>query len=572
LVAAGLVTGIAIGLAVSTGCPGTDDDARSISRFEVPFRSSQVGGQVTFSPDGQTLVHRAVGSDGRPRLFRRVMDTFDSTPIDNTEDGTQPFFSPDGRWLGFFVSRTLRRVPASGGPAETITELPVFPDGATWDTDSIVVGGGDRGLLRVPLAGGEPSVITAAEDGRRFSDPQMLPGGRAILFTESRISAGVRGADAPALQIVDLETGRRHTLLEGAAGRFVPPGHLVFQRSGTLWGVAFEAGRFAVGGAPVPLVEGSRGGIGRFTVADEGSLAYVSENAARTRQLVWVNRAGREEAIAAPARGYTYPRLSPDGRRVAIDVRDEGIDIWVLGLAGETLTRLTFDPAQDEYPVWTRDGRQILFASFRDKAWGVFAQSADGSGATQRVGTAAEEIDPLSLSPDGRTLVARVGGDVVTLPLGGASDVQPLLATPFREVNADISPDGRWVAYQSNESGRDEIYVRPFPAVASGLWQISNGGGTHPVWGSSGRELFYVAAPALMSAPIQPGPRFASGNPQVVIKDAADSYWLSAVGRSYDVSPDGERFLMLKEETQTSAAIQVVRNWRGELNRLVPIP
>jgi serine/threonine-protein kinase len=242
--------------------------------------------------------------------------------------------------------------------------------------------------------------------------------------------------------------------------------------------------------------------------------------------------------------------------------------VW--DFTGETLTRLTFDPAQDEYPVWTRDGRQILFASFRDKSWGVFAQFADGTGVAERVGSGSEEIDPLVLSPDGRTLVARAGGDLVALRLGQSENVVPLMATRFQEPNADVSADGRWVAYQSNESGRDEIYVRPFPAVASGLWQVSHGGGSHPVWARNGRELFYLAPSGLMSVPVQTSSSLAFGNPRVVLEDAANTYWLSTVGRSYDVSPDGERFLMLKQETQAAATIQVVRNWRAELNQLVP--
>jgi serine/threonine-protein kinase len=570
LLAGGLIAGFAIALAISAIQAGGPGEATSISRFEVPFRPGQAGGQVAFSPDGRTLVYQALGTDGQPRLYRRFMDKFEATPIENSENGSEPFFSADGRWLGFVAGRTLKRVSESGGPAQIIAELSVDSRGAAWDGESIVVGGGGAGLLRVPFGGGEPTVIAAAGEGREISYPQILPGGRAILFTESRFSAGARGADAPELQIVELHTGKRHTLFEGSAGRVIRTGQLVFVRTGTLWGVAFDQDRLAVRGTPVPVMEASQPVIGRFAVADEGSLAYVSSSFAISRRLVWVSRAGREEAVAAPPRGYTYPRLSPDSRRVAIDVRDEGIDIWVWDLVGETLTRLTFDPAQDEYPVWTPDGRQILFASFRDKAWGIFAQSADGTGIAQRVGTGSQELDPLALSPDGRTLVARVGADIVALLLGQSAEVIPLMATRFSELNADVSADGRWVAYQSNESGRDEIYVRPFPTVASGLWQISNGGGSQPVWARNGRELFYVAPSGLMSAPIQKSSSFAFGNPRLVLKDAADTYWLSTVGRSYDVSPDGERFLMLKQEMQAAATIQVARNWHTELNKLVP--
>jgi serine/threonine-protein kinase len=422
----------------------------------------------------------------------------------------------------------------------------------------------------VPLAGGEPTVLAAATEGRRLLDPQVIPGTRALLLTESRFSAGVRGADAPELQILELDSGRRRSLLQGSSGRLVPSGHILFERAGSLWIVAFDSTRLAIVGSPAPVVQAVRQGPSRFAVTEGGALAYIPSTSTATRRLVWVDRAGREEPIAAPARGYTYPRLSPDGTRLAIDVRDEGIDIWVWAFDRETLTRLTFDPAQDEYPVWTHDSGRILFASFRDKSWGVFSQAADGSGTALRHGTASLEIDPLTISPGSQTLVGRMDGDLVRLPLSGSGEATPLMRTRFAEPNADISPDGRWIAYQSDESGRDEIYVRPFPAVESGLWQISTAGGTHPVWGRGGRELFYLASAGLMSMPVQSGASFEFGNPRVVVKNAADTYWVSSVGRSYDVSPRGERFLMLKDEGEAGATIHVVENWQMEVNRPAP--
>jgi serine/threonine-protein kinase len=564
----GLVAGLAIGLAVSTLVIRRDDAVPSITRFEVPFRPNQAGGQVTFSSDGETLLYLALGGDGRTRLYRRSLNTLEATPINDTEGASNPFLAPDGRSLGFAVGRTLKRISLSGGAAETIAELSFYPNGATWDAESILVGGGSAGLLKVPIAGGEPTVIGVAAEGRQLEDPHVIPGTRALLFTESRFSAGVRGADAPELQILELESGRRRSLLQGSGGRFIPPGHVIFERAGSLWAVAFDTDRLELRGAPVLVVQGVSRGVGRFAVTDAGTLAYVPDAATPPRKLVWIDRMGREETVAAPLRGYTYPRISPDGNRVAIDVRDEDIDIWVWAFDRETLTRLTFDPAQDEYPVWTHDGTRILFASFRDKSWGVFSQPADGSGAAQRVGTGPDEIDPLTLSPDSQTLIGRLEGDLVALPVTRSGEVTALMQTRFAEPNADISPDGRWIAYESDESGRNEIYVRPFPSVEGGLWQLSTSGGTHPVWAKNGRELFYLTASGLVSIPIQPGASFGFGNPRVVVKDAADIYWTSSVGRSYDVAPNGERFLMLKEESQ-AAAIHVVTNWHTELGRLL---
>ena len=564
----GLVAGLGIGLAVST-LFARREEAPPITRFEVPFRPGQQGGQVAFSSDGETLLYSALGGDGRTRLYRRPLNTLAATPISDTEGASDLFVSADGRWLGFVLGKTLKRVPLAGGRAETIAELSMDPLGASWDGESILVAGGSAGLSRVPLTGGPPIVIAAADEGRRLSAPQAIPGTRAVLYTESRFSAGVPGADAPELQILDLDSGRRRVLLQGAAGRFLPTGHIVFERAGSLWAVAFDSARLEVVGSPVLVEQAVASGVARFAVAASGSLAYVPSGATAPRKMVWIDRAGREETVAAPPRGYTYPRVSPDGTRAAIDVRDEGIDIWVWAFDRETLTRLTFDPAQDEYPVWTHDGARILFASFRDKSWGVFSQAADGSGVAQRVGTGADEIDPLTLSPDSQRLVGRMQGDLVALTMNGSAEPAALMQTRFAEPNADISPDGRWIAYQSDESGRSEIYVRPFPAVDSGLWQLSTTGGTHPLWAKNGRELFYLASAGLMSIPIQSAASFAFGNAQVIVKNATHTYWVSSVGRSYDVAPNGERFLMLKEESQAAAAIHVVKNWHTEVGRLL---
>ena len=569
-VAGTLVASLAIGLVVYTKWP-VENESSPVARFEVPFRPGQVGGQahLALSADGQALVYRGLGADGVPRLYRRRMDEFESTPINDTENASIPFLSPGDRWLGFVVGRTLKKIALSGGASETIAELPVYPRGVTWDSESIVVGGGDGGLLRVPVAGGEPVVLASAPAGRQLWFPEVLPGGRAILFTESRLGDTAPGSDVRELQILELDSGRRRVLLPGSEGRFVSSGHIVFLRGGTVWAVAFHPTRFELLGSPVPVVNEIRGRITQFALADTGSLVYVPSDTVALRRLVWVDRAGREVSIAAPPRGYTYPRVSPDGTRVAIDVREQQIDIWIWHLERETLTRLTFDPAQDEYPVWTRDGHAIFFASFREKSWGAFLQPADGSGPAQRVGTGAKEIDPLSISPDGRTLVLATEGDVVTLPSTRTGDAVPLLNTRFAEHNAEISPDGRWIAYQSNESGRHNVYVRPFPAVSEGLWQISSGGGTHPLWAPNGRELFYISPAGLMRVPTELDRTFQFGRANVVLKGASETYWLSTAGRAYDISPDGARFLMLKEEQEAAARIHVVQNWFRELQRLM---
>jgi serine/threonine-protein kinase len=518
------------------------------------------------------IVYRASGPDGIFRLYRRSMDHFDSVEIADTENGANPFFSPDGQWLGFTVARTLKRVSLAGGPSQILAELPDYPRGASWDDAGyIVVGAASSGLLRVPEGGGNPTSVAAAGEGRRLWYPQVLPGGRAVLFTESRFNESLPRSDAPELQVLELETGRRRVLLPGLAGRFASTGHIVFVREGTVWAIGFDADRLELAGTPVPVVEGIEPGpFSQLAIADAGALAYVAGGREGSQHLVWVDRQGREQIIPVPPRGFTYPRLSPDGTQVALDVREGEIDIWICDLSRQTLRRLTFDPAQDEYPVWSRDGRSIFFASFRNQRWGVFAQAADGTGNVRLVGAGASELDPMSLSADGRRLVVRQGGDLLLLPLNPTGNVLPLLSRPFNEVNGEISPDDRWIAFQSNESGRDEVYVRPFPAVNDGLWQISASGGRQPLWARNGRELFYLGPAGLMSIPIETKGGFQFGQPTVVLEKAADRYWFATAGRAYDVSPDGQRFLMLKEDPQAAARLLVVQNWFDELKRLVP--
>jgi serine/threonine-protein kinase len=282
--------------------------------------------------------------------------------------------------------------------------------------------------------------------------------------------------------------------------------------------------------------------------------------------------------VAAEPRGYFQLRLSPDGRRVALDVRDQDLDTWIWDFEARTLSRLTFDPSIDSYPVWTPDGKYLLTTS----GPGIVRQTADGGGVRETLVKEAPQLAPMAVSPDGESLVFRQttpkgGMDLRVLALGRPGgpawpgDARDLIATPHSEVNADVSPDGSWLAYQSTESGRDEIYVRPFPDVEKGRWQVSSGGGTRPLWARSGRELFYLTADGrLMAVPVQTRPTFASGRVEPVLDRL---YFVNAPGLAYAASPDGKRFLMIKDESllQSKAPqLVVVQNWFEELKRLVP--
>jgi len=529
---------------------------------------------VAISPDGTRFVFSA-----NRQLYLRAMDETEATPIRGTQGALNPFFSPDGEWVGFFGQGKLKKIPIRGGaPVNLCDATPVM--GVRWGVDDTIVFGQRRvGILRVSADGGTPEVLIADEEtGVWRHGPQVLPGDQAVLFTLGSIS----NWDDAQIVVHSFETGESKVLIEGGRdGRYLPTGHLVYVQENTLFAVAFDVDRLELRGGSVPMAEGvmvARGfsGAADFSVSDTGSLVYASGGTQENRRLVWADREGNEEALGAEPRGYTYPRISPDGGRLALDVRGQENDIWVWLFAQETLTRLTFATSFDSYPVWSRDGTRIAFSSDRDGELNLYWKAADGTGAVEQLTESELAKFPYTFSPDGNWLVYRQddparGHDLGVLSLGDGSS-ELLLAREFNEWNAEISPDGRWLAYQSDESGRDEIYVRPFPSVDEGQWQVSTGGGTRPVWAPDGRELFYMdPSRQLMAARVRTGANFSLGSAEVLF-DARDYGAGGSVGRSYDISPDGKRFLMVKEGGDETSATEfiLVQNWFEELKRLVP--
>jgi serine/threonine-protein kinase len=333
---------------------------------------------------------------------------------------------------------------------------------------------------------------------------------------------------------------------------------------------------FAVGALGFGGGTSARSGAAFFTVSGDGSLGYVPGSATVARTLVWVDRQGREEEVAVPHRAYAYPNISPDGTRVALDVRDRERDIWIWNFTGGTFTRLTSDPSPDVHPRWTSDGGRIVFSSSRAGGQNLYWQAADGTGDAERLSESESFQLPTAFSADGTRLVFTDQGrrgdyDIGILQLQGERRPELVMNTTFNEINAEVSPDGRWVAYQADESGRYEIYVRPFPDMASARRLISTTGGTRPVWARSGRELFYLAADgALMAVPVETSPTLTVGAP---VKLFTGPYFAVLNGRTYDVAPDGERFLMIKEIGSAADAapqIIVVENWFEELKARVP--
>ena len=442
------------------------------------------------------------------------------------------------------------------------------------------------GLLRVSADGGDAKVLTTPDPTQQGTDhafPSVLPGGRGVLFTIT--SEGQAGSEQVA--VLDLSTGERKTLVRGATqAQYVDPvGGRPADRLPALRRVRrFARGpvrpaRLAVVGDPVTVVEGvmtKPTGAANYAVSRQGTLFYVTSGVAAQiapTLLVWVDRSGREQPLDVPPRSYGPPRISPDGTQVAFNLIDQnGADIWILNLTRRTTRRLTFEPGVDGIPIWTPDGRRIIHSSDRTGVYNVYALSSDGSGGEARLTTSANAQYPTSIAPDGTV----VGFESVPIPVppgvsfrvrvfpdtrAGAAD-QSLFGGAWPE----FSPDGRFLAYESNESGRQEVYVRPFPQVDSGRWQVSLAGGTRPVWSRNGREIFFLNLSNTMTAVAvrASGATFSSGQPAKVF-DA--KYASPFPPRHYDVSPDGQRFLMRKDAGTAAApaSMVVVEHWFEEL-------
>ena len=546
---------------------------------------------IAISADGRRVVFVASTSAEGPLILREI-DQPDAVAIRGVA-GRYPFFSPDGRWVGFFANGELKKVSVTGGAAITLTRITGGARGGTWGPNNTIVfatNAPGTGLMTVSASGGEPKPLTKPLQGERLHiDPAFLPGGRAVLFV-------ITGASPEQSQVgvLDIGTGERKTLVRGGGNAaYVDSGHLIYAALGTLRAAPFDVDRLALLGDAIPVVEAvgtAGGGAAEFAVSRNGVLVYQPSGAEADakRSLVWVDRRGQEQAIAAPRRSYVSARLSPDGTRVALDIRDEENDTWVWDLTRATMTRLTFEPTLDGAPVWTPDSNRIVFASDRSGIPNLFWRAADGTGSDERLTTSTNLQVPQAITTDGKTLVLRedlsgTGRDLRLLTLDPAKtdrkgETKNLLDSRFNEDGAAVSPDGKWIVYYSNDSGQNQVYVRPFPNVGNGRWQVSTDGGARPAWSPTGRELFYLAADnaTLMAVPVSITPSFSAGTPTKLF---TGPWYSGQTAHSYDVSRDGQRFLMIKEETAaaTSAApppsrLVFVMNWAEELKRSVPVP
>jgi len=546
--------------------------------------SPNPGSPISLSRDGSQIVFVGSPAVKPPQLYVRELDQETATPIPGTENATQPFFSPDGEWIGFFADGKMRKVQRRGGPITSLCDAPI-PHGASWASEDAIVYAPNlsSGLMRISSAGGTPQALTTPDGKQQELShrwPQVLPGTNIVLLT-IQMATQVTYDDAR-IALLSLETGKWRTLFDGGSyARFVPSGHIVYAHGGALMAVPFDLPRLQVRGSPVPVQQGvvttvATSGGAEYDVADTGLLAYVpGSTRPPERSLAWVDRQGVSKELPAPVNSYLTPRISPDGKMLAVQIFSAGSeDLWIYDFSRNTLMRLTFGGGGGSAaPLWTPDSRKVIYRS-RVPTLTFRAKPADGSGAEETLfGKELEDpgATPSTVSPDGKTLLfgrRNVTGaiGIYRISLDGSAKVQPLMQSTFTQSNARFSPDGHWMVYTSNESGRDEIYVQPYPGLG-GKWLLSAEGGSYPIWVRSGREIFFRNEDKVMVIPVETQPTFKAGTPRMLFRGG--NYVML---QNYDVAPDGQHFLMIKEKEApaSSKEVSMVLHWTDELKRRVP--
>jgi serine/threonine-protein kinase len=558
---------------------------RPVSRWTTVLPSPAVT-DVALSRDGRLMVYAAPVS-GVESLTLRALDSQELRPLPGTGAAIGPVFSPDGQWIAFYEGDRLAKIAVAGGPPITICPAPI-QRGRTWgDDDTIVYGTGDGGLMQVPAEGGTPKPLTTPDRAKgelSHQWPWFLPGARAIVFT---IFMG-GSPDASQIAVLDRKTGSYRVIVNGGNnGRYAPSGHLIFSRPGELRAVPFDLRRLEVTGPEVSVIKdisnATVAGV-RYAISDSGLLVYLGQGAGLPeRTLDWMDRQGNRRPSGLPARQYGDISLSPDGQRVAASIGKSGAaaGIWVGELDRGTLTTIT-SRDYNVSPEWTPDGRRITFGSYASGRWLLRQVAADGSGTQEELLEAGNQSFPLSWTPGTEFLLylSRERGPVqislLPAPVGGVKGKpRPLLESAPGEAHGDarVSPDGRWIAYASNESGRSEVYVRPFPALSTKV-PISSLGGENPHWTRNGRELVYrdPVKGQLIAVDVQTTPEFRVGRPEPLFAlESAGTRGL-ALYRGWDVTPDGKRFLVITApgSAETSVKLQAVVNLFEELRRLAP--
>ncbi len=528
----------------------------------------------SISPDARQLVFAASGSDGISLLWVRSFDSLSARPIPGTEDGTGPFWSSDSGSIGFFARGKLKRVDVTGGPAQELADAPLALGGA-WSRDGVIVYGSNFGtpLLRLPEAGGTSTPLTTLDSSRQeglHAFPFFLPDGRHFLFTAAS------GPNAQGIFVGSLDSAEVKLVLRGvSAAVYSPPGFVLFLRGSTLMAQPFDATTLETSDDAVPIAERVGGPFGGgFAVSETGTLIHRTATGGQT-QPGWVDRTGQPIGSAAPPGTYNEIALSPDDQRVAFSrIGPTGNDVWLLDLRRQITSRFTFTPPNNNVALWSPDGLTVAFATSRNGGLDIYQRPANASGPDSPVVklNATPIVFPSDWSSDGKFLAyyrtdAKTGLDVWVLPVSVAAEGRtpmPFLRSEFNETQAQFSPDGKWMAYVSDETGGPQIYVQSFPTLA-GKWQISTDGGTQPRWRRDGTELFYLAPDRkLMVVTVKTGDTFDREAPRPLFQTALNFVDLR---QTYAVSADGRRFLLNTPVDTASSPMTLVLNWPALLKK-----
>ncbi|HKA00638.1 MAG TPA: hypothetical protein VKE70_29200, partial [Candidatus Solibacter sp.] len=540
------------------------------------------------SPEGSRLAYSIKDADGQVRLAIRRLDQAQAIVLAGTEGARAPFFSPDGQWIGFYAGDKLKKISAQGGASGIVCGAPNFR-GAAWTEDGSIIAALDTQgpLVRVSETGGISPITeldrAAGEATQRW--PQALPGGKAILFTSHTTTGSYEDATIVA---ESLASGRRSVLWKGGSyGRYVPSGHLLFVRAGTLYAAPMDIKRLRLTGEPSTVLESVAfngvSGAASFDFAHNGIFVFQGGESAQHESIYWISKPAAPQLVSSFPGAFSL-RLSPDGRRIALSVREgSSREVWIYDLERDTRTRLTFS-GDSSNPIWSHDGRYIFYVSQGGGLNEIQSLRADGVGRVTRLYSSSSAVQLGAVSHDGNRLIFAVqaagsGADLWTIPIGvapagtfKAGPPEPFLKTSFNEQDAEFSPDGHWIAYTSSETGRPEVYVRPFPGPG-GRWQISNGGGNFPVWSQNGQDLFYTSADRLMVTSYRADrASFTAERPRVWAENFVNT---SNYYRRFDIASDGRGFIQLRPSIdardKSASDATFLLNFFDEVRRRAPV-
>lgn len=556
------------------GGPSSVERGDGPVRFSLDVRAAGAsaldarGPSVAVSPDGRTVALAVVGTNENLPLLVRDFESLELRRLEETVGAQQPFFSPDGTWLGYWHENKLKKIPAQGGVPQIVCDVGRGTlRGASWGDDGFVYFNEQTiGIFRVPESGGEPELLLTPrpeEDIKAVRFPHVLPGEKALLFAVGH--ASMDSYDQATITLLSIETGETRALVDrGSNPRYSPTGHIVYGRDGQLLAVPFDLDRLEVTGQPTSVLQGVATshvwGNAHFAFSRTGTLVYVAGDPDDySTKTYWIDREGNREPFEVD-RHLDEVSISPEGQKVALWEAKGNDDLWSFERTRGTLTRIT-DRWDNVYPTWMPDGGSIVYVAM-PPGDGIVRRAADGTGATEVLFET--ELTPIlgNVSPDGRFLVYSDFDDIWILPLTGDDEPEPLVSASRAQTEPRFSPDGRWIAYVSDESGREEIYVQPFQR-AGGRTLISTAGGQKPLWRGDGRELFFYGEGAVQSVPIRTEPEFQAGTPAAL-------FALPGL-QDFDVMPDGDRFLVIQRDVSAfPSEVHVVVNWFSELERLVP--